>query len=727
MSSTTVRPRAARWGALALVIGVLAGIAPIAASANGSGVQLHEFANTNEKGLAIRTLRLAHAGDQNGVLISTFEHWNPVSGESVPYLIKRSTDDGATWETIAEIEDGETGANHPYPTKWTPTLLELPTQVGQYEEGTIFMVGAVTGATVQFQLWRSEDHGYTWTYGGVIQQSSPSGAPIWEPFLALGPNNEIVVYFSDERDPAHSQKLSQIVSYDGGDTWGPSTEIVAAPQQFLRPGMPIVAKLPDGRYVLSYELVGAPIAADAMIKFSDDGINWGDPTDPGVRPQTSDHRYLASYPYIAWSPGAGPDGQLLLTAGYSIDDRAPIQTPEQRQSVLVSYDLGETWQRMHLPFKPEECDGTLWGASLLPSPDGHELQLASPGGRPGSVQCGVFEGQANVGTLPYAADFGTGEDPGWVRYSGTWSAASGVLVQTGTGAKDLAGSTAWSDYTVAADVRVDAAGGTAGVVLRATDPALGANAQDAYTATVTAGGQLTLQVTHHDGTSTVLGQAAVTGGVQTGAWYRVTATAIGDVLTASVRSVGAASLAAEVRATDSTWTAGNLGVTTNGAAAFDNVAASTVSGEFCDRTVTGSHTGKLEIGAGTTCIVDAKISGAITIQAGAAVSIRNSTLAGSLKADQAVAIALCDSEVTGPVTIKNTTGTVTIGDTRVDCGGNTITGPVRVEHNATDSGAVIGGNRITGLLGCTGNTTMPSNGSQINTGTGPRTGQCEGF
>nr|WP_238355833.1 exo-alpha-sialidase [Kribbella sandramycini] len=509
-------------------------------------------------------------------MISTFEHWKPNSSASVPYLIKRSTNDGRSWKTIATVEDGQSGEGRPSPVKWTPSLLELPQRIGRYPAGTILLAGLVwdpAKALAEVQVWRSPDHGRSWKYVGVAQQSSADKRPIWEPFLYVAANGKLVMHFSDERDPAHSQKLSQIVSPDGGDRWGPVTDVVAAPPQHLRPGMPIVTRLPNGRFVLSYELVGAPIAADAMIKESTDGINWGDPADLGRRPQTADHRYLASYPYVVWAPGGGPRGQLILSAGYSIDSREPKQTPEQLQSALVSYDLGKTWHRMHLPFKPKECDGTLWGASLLPSKDGRQLRLDSPAGRPGSTHCGVFAGQANVGTLPYRADFSAGDDPGWVRYSGTWSVGAGnTYVQSGAGGKSLVGSTGWNDYRAATDVTVNGAESTAGLVFRVTDPELAPTSQDGYFATIGADGKLVLGRNAHQKAPVVLATTAVKGGVVVGAKYRLTVVANGARIGAELRAVGSERILASVRATDSAFRNGNIGLVSSGQAAFGNIA-----------------------------------------------------------------------------------------------------------------------------------------------------------
>ncbi|MBO3678740.1 hypothetical protein [Streptomyces sp. NEAU-YJ-81] len=81
---------------------------------------------------------------------------------------------------------------------------------------------------------------------------------------------------------------------------------------------------------------------------------------------------------------------------------------------------------------------------------------------------------ANSGVLPYADAFAKGRS-GWVDYGGCWTTSGGVLSETcgGTGGnKSIAGSTGWTDYRLAGDVRIDG-GAAAGFVVRASDPGEG--------------------------------------------------------------------------------------------------------------------------------------------------------------------------------------------------------------------------------------------------------------
>lgn len=69
-------------------------------------------------------------------------------------------------------------------------------------------------------------------------------------------NNQLVCYYSDQRDPSYGQKMSHQVTSDLA-TWGPIVTDVAYPTYDFRPGMPTVSELPDGTYIMTYEFYGA--------------------------------------------------------------------------------------------------------------------------------------------------------------------------------------------------------------------------------------------------------------------------------------------------------------------------------------------------------------------------------------------------------------------------------------------------------------------------------------
>lgn len=128
--------------------------------------------------------------------------------------------------------------------------------------GTVLVSGIASPpdkSATAIVLFKSNDNGQTWTYvsevalgGGEWGSANPT--PIWEPFLLVA-NNKLNVYYSDERDKAnHDQKIVHQTSTNGVN-WGPVVNDVALSDNNLRPGMPIIAKMANGQYIMVYEIV----------------------------------------------------------------------------------------------------------------------------------------------------------------------------------------------------------------------------------------------------------------------------------------------------------------------------------------------------------------------------------------------------------------------------------------------------------------------------------------
>ena len=68
--------------------------------------------------------------------------------------------------------------------------------------------------------------------------------------------DQLVCYYSDQRDPLYGQKLVHQVTNDN-QTWGPVVNDVTYDNSTYRPGMTIVSKLPTDEYIMTYEFYGA--------------------------------------------------------------------------------------------------------------------------------------------------------------------------------------------------------------------------------------------------------------------------------------------------------------------------------------------------------------------------------------------------------------------------------------------------------------------------------------
>lgn len=100
--------------------------------------------------------------------------------------------------------------------------------------------------------------GKTWNfashtaYGAGLETVDTGNAAIWEPFF-LHYHGKLIAYFSDQRDSAHSQKLS-LSSTSDLKTWSASSDVVAQSDPSARSGMAVVSYIPTTkRYMLSHE------------------------------------------------------------------------------------------------------------------------------------------------------------------------------------------------------------------------------------------------------------------------------------------------------------------------------------------------------------------------------------------------------------------------------------------------------------------------------------------
>ena len=566
-------------GVLALTVGLVALLLLPPAQTNAPGTLLYTPAPPMEFLSYARTIRLQHAGAVSDTLLATFEHRHR-DFSPAPFLIKKSRDGGRTWRPLARVQDGEIGFGHPWPNFFQPHFFEMPVTLGKYPAGTLLLAGNVCPADVSqthLQLWRSTDHGAHWAALGAFQEGGGyrEGRGIWEPFLALDRGGRLACYFSDERrSPAHSQLLAHLLSRDGGDHWGKEVVDVTGPDRIDRPGMATVAHIPGGHYVMAYEVCG-PHACEVHVRTSSDGDTWGDPADLGPRPQTGDGRFLANTPYLAWTPAGGPSGALLLAACSEKYVAGGAAAPESGQIVFINTGGGEgPWSWMPAPFHPvTDPPGDTqanYSPCLLPAPDGATLRLSTAsGGTPGQVRTEA----AGAGVLPYTAPFGAGTDAGWIDYGGAWAVEGGAYWNAGgAGDKAVAGSTGWTDYTLTADVALTTPG-RAGLLVRVSDPGVGADAlRGYYVGLETAGG--VLFVGREDGGWTPLGRSRLPGGISVGPWYRLSVRVRGSVLTATARIAGGKGVAATLRVTDTHLRSGAVGVRADGAiAAWRNLQA----------------------------------------------------------------------------------------------------------------------------------------------------------
>ncbi|CAN5156565.1 hypothetical protein BH11MYX1_BH11MYX1_01840 [soil metagenome] len=297
--------------------------------------------------------------------------------------ILKSIDDGMSFSVIGHINNDPAAATG----LCCATLYELPQAVGTLAAGTLLWAASIGGPTpsqpMKIIAWSSSDGGQTWNLlptiatAGVVR----SRGGLWEPEFSQLADGTLVCHYSDETDPAHSQKLVEVRTTDAVTWSGPSSTIALA-SFGSRPGMANVRRMPSGSYMMSYEICG--VAGDnctAHLRTSTDGWNWGNANDPGLRPVTLDGKHFAHAPTLAWSPTPGANGRLYMI-GQLVLDSAGNVAPENGKAILANTEGGvQRWYEIAAPVPvPAAYDNFCpnYSSPLLPLDDGRfGLEIAS--------------------------------------------------------------------------------------------------------------------------------------------------------------------------------------------------------------------------------------------------------------------------------------------------------------------------------------------------------------
>jgi uncharacterized protein (DUF779 family) len=258
----------------------------------------------------------------NGKLLATFENDN--ENTNMEYFpIYTSTDNGKTWSFTSRINDQVDGWGNDN----GAFLYVLPQAIGNMPAGTILCAGLASPpdhSRLRLELYKSNDDGVTWTYVSRIAEGGAySTTPIWEPFIMVA-NNKLIVYYSDERDKAnHNQKIVHQTSTNGVN-WGAVVEDVALTNSNLRPGMPVIAKMANGQYVMTYEIVNAS-GLPNNFKISSNPESWN-PTDAGTTIDYGGSPYIISLPNGRLAYNSFGSSDILINTNSGVGSWTPVHT-----------------------------------------------------------------------------------------------------------------------------------------------------------------------------------------------------------------------------------------------------------------------------------------------------------------------------------------------------------------------------------------------------------------
>ncbi|WP_027928119.1 sialidase family protein [Amycolatopsis benzoatilytica] len=329
-------------------------------------------------GLYPRLVRLEHSAFGRGHIIASVSS-SDGNGGFTPIL--ESTDEGESFRQIGEIRDPDATAG-----QCCGTLYELPRKVGRLRAGTLLWAAtygqdAGPARRTAIKLWASRDGGHNWTYLSTAALSHNHDG-VWEPELTVDAGGTLWMHFADETQaPQYAQVLNRVASTDGIH-WGTKQLTLAIPPDRVRPGMPIIRRLPDGRYWFGYEICNyRDRYCDPYYKISADGANWGDPGDPGNRVLTANGNYFQHAQTTALFPG-GPNGVRLLMVGQIYTNAMGVPQAGNGETLLANDNFGAgDWYERPAPI---HIDGIYnnycpnYSSTLLPVDDGKNvLEIAT--------------------------------------------------------------------------------------------------------------------------------------------------------------------------------------------------------------------------------------------------------------------------------------------------------------------------------------------------------------
>lgn len=226
------------------------------------------------------------------------------------------------------------------------------------------MRSLIDGASYRLHLYSSDNGARSWRFLSVIDRNEAPGGRddrgVWEPVLGLLDDGTLSVLYADETladgQPPYNQVVSQRLSRDGGRSWEAKTTIVAQPGGgALRPGMPVMARRPQGGYVLVFEICGEDTHCPVSYKISPDGRDW----PAGLGTPLADQR-------------CGP--QITTTT------RGTMFVTSCQNEISVSEDGGGHWRRLPEPAWPIGFRHS-WPAVYEIAPDEIGVVNVTEGGR----------------------------------------------------------------------------------------------------------------------------------------------------------------------------------------------------------------------------------------------------------------------------------------------------------------------------------------------------------
>jgi hypothetical protein len=378
--------------------------------------------------------------------------------------VAKSSDNGRTWTVLNTIRDPGRDLDNG--------------QIIQLGNGDLLLACRSVRWQESYRLYvyKSTNLGSTWSYLSTIDENNGTpgslGNPdkgLYEPHFGLLADGRLAVFYASEKHvtetPSYSQIIAEKISSDNGATWGEEIWVAWDPNHSAaRPGMPVWTKMNDGRYIVVFELCGTD-SCNVRYKISNDAVTWSSGVGNPIPGQNGG-------PYIA----SLQDGRLVVTSNSNL--------------ISFSNDYGATWYQNDSVAWNGSYPAYLWSSVYQTGSSEIAVVTSAPRGTGGQNNVLGHNIQVKFGSLPtsFSDNFDDGNDNGWTRYGGTWSASSGQYVVSSANC-DKSVVTPWvslRNFALEADVKVNT--GQASLLFNVTNLSTGTDSFTGYGAGIDTSG-----------------------------------------------------------------------------------------------------------------------------------------------------------------------------------------------------------------------------------------------
>ncbi|KAI0509387.1 Sialidase [Xylaria bambusicola] len=301
----------------------------------------------------------------SGALLATWENYSPEPPQ-VYFPIYRSTDEGATWTEISRVQDTVNG----WGLRYQPFIYQLPIAIGSYPAGTLLVAGnsiPTDLSQTKIDIYASSDEGLTWSFissvasGGVARPVNGE-TPVWEPLLMVY-NDQLVIYYSDQRDTKYGQKLAHQTTTDL-KSWGSLVDDVHDDRSYgARPGMPAITKLPNDDYIFAYEACGTD-GCRVHYRLTSDPLEVI--SAPSHLLKSTAGSTTTSSPFVIWSSIGGANGTIILSGGSTSNIFTNKNLGDPNSWVEYTTPQPNAYARSMVLFQDDDSKMLIIGAGHLP-------------------------------------------------------------------------------------------------------------------------------------------------------------------------------------------------------------------------------------------------------------------------------------------------------------------------------------------------------------------------